>query len=100
MRLDKWLWQARFYKTRTLAARAVAEGKVRLNGLRTIKPATTVGIGDGLTLVQGATVRVVRVRELGTRRGPASEARELYEDVAAPPPHGGTPSEPPAFPAP
>jgi ribosome-associated heat shock protein Hsp15 len=100
MRLDKWLWQARFYKTRSLAARAVAEGRVRVNGARTNKPATAIGVGDGLTLVQGAAVRVVRVREIGTRRGPAAEARGLYDDLAAPMPGACAPGDPSATPAP
>ena len=81
MRLDKWLWQARFFKTRTSAARAVAEGRVRVNGNRTLKPATLVAVGDGLTFVQGGTVRLIRVRDMGLRRGPATEARTLYEEI-------------------
>ena len=82
MRLDKWLWQARFFKTRALAAGVVAAGKLRLNAERTDKPARAVGPGDVLTFPQGARVRVVRVVALGIRRGPAAEAAGLYDDLA------------------
>jgi ribosome-associated heat shock protein Hsp15 len=82
IRLDKWLWQARFFKTRGLAARAVATGVVRVNAVRVLKPATSVAVGDGLTFVQNGRVRVVRVLALGLRRGPAPEARLLYQDLA------------------
>jgi ribosome-associated heat shock protein Hsp15 len=94
MRLDKWLWQARFFKTRGLAARAVASGHVRVNAVRVLKPAAAVAIGDGLTLVQHGGVRVVRVLALGQRRGPASEARLLYQDLAEAPSAGR--ADPPA----
>lgn len=81
IRLDKWLWQARFFKTRTLAAKMVSAGKVRVNAVRVKKPATAVKCGDGLTFVQGETVRIVRIAALGSRRGPAPEAQMLYEDL-------------------
>lgn len=87
MRLDKWLWQARFFKSRALATRAVQEGRVRINGARVLKPAAPVGPGDGLTMVIGGVVRVVRIRGLGARRGPAAEARLLYDELG--PPGGG-----------
>jgi ribosome-associated heat shock protein Hsp15 len=80
-RLDKWLWFARFAKTRTLAAKLVSEGAVRVNGTRAEAPAKLVGPGDVLTVAaQHATV-VVRVVSPGERRGPAPEARSLYEEV-------------------
>jgi ribosome-associated heat shock protein Hsp15 len=82
IRLDKWLWQARLFKTRGLAARAIASGSVRVNAVRVIKPATPVSVGDGLTFVQQGKVRVVRVHRLGSRRGPAAEAQLLYRDLA------------------
>ena len=85
IRLDKWLWHARFFKTRSLAARVIGEGSVRLNGARVAKPAQAVGPGDVLTFPQGRTVRVVEVLATGTRRGPAEEARALYEDRTPPP---------------
>jgi ribosome-associated heat shock protein Hsp15 len=84
MRLDKWLWHARFFKTRGLAALAVAEGVVRVNAKRVVKPATSVSVGDGLTFVTGGRVQVVRILALGARRGPAAEARGLYEDLGDP----------------
>jgi len=84
IRLDKWLWHARFYKTRSVAAGRVSGGHVRVNGSRAAKPARLLGPGDVLTFAQGPTVRVVRVVALGTRRGPAPEARALYDDLAPP----------------
>ena len=78
-RLDKWLWHARFFKTRTLAAKAVAQG-VRVNGARRAKASASVRPGDVLTFAQGASVRVIEVAALGVRRGPAEEARALYLD--------------------
>jgi ribosome-associated heat shock protein Hsp15 len=84
IRLDKWLWHARFFKTRGLAAGQVTGGHVRVNGARAAKPAQQVGPGDVLTFAQGTQVRVVRVAEVGTRRGPAPEARTLYEDITPP----------------
>ncbi len=83
LRLDKWLWHARFFKTRALSAKMVAAGKIRVNTARVRKPATPVRIDDGLTIVQGRDVRTVRVTGLGERRGTAIEARELYDDLAA-----------------
>lgn len=80
IRLDKWLWFARFFKTRSLAARLVSEGRVRVNGTRVAKPAAPVRPGDMLTFPQGTSIRVVRIVETGTRRGPAPEAQALYED--------------------
>lgn len=84
IRIDKWLWQARFFKTRGLAASAVSSGAVRVNSTRVTKPAAPVRPGDGLSFVQGTRVRVIRVRALGDRRGPAPEARLLYHDLDEP----------------
>lgn len=81
LRIDKWLWMARFYKTRGLATEMVAGGKVRLNGQRITKPAREIGPGDVLTVPQGDRIRVVRVLGLPDRRGPATEAQVLYEDL-------------------
>ncbi|MEL6380663.1 MAG: RNA-binding S4 domain-containing protein [Pseudomonadota bacterium] len=81
LRLDKWLWQTRFYKTRTLAAEMVSRGKVRVNSKLTKKPASAVGPGDILTLVQGRAVRVIRITAIPARRGPASEVAICFEDV-------------------
>ena len=84
LRLDKWLWQARFFKSRTLAADVVEEGHVRVNGQRTAKPGYGVGEGDVLTFAQGSRIRVIRILALGVRRGPATEAQALYLDLDAP----------------
>ena len=81
LRLDKWLWQARFFKTRALAAELAERRKIRINRLEITKPHHRVRPGDVLTFPQGSTVRVVRVLALGTRRGPASEAQSLYQEV-------------------
>jgi ribosome-associated heat shock protein Hsp15 len=86
LRLDKWLWFARFFKTRSLAAARVAAGDVRVNGERITKRATTISAGDVLTFAQGRAVRVVEVAAIGTRRGPAPEAQALYIDKSPPPP--------------
>ena len=83
IRLDKWLWYARFFKTRTLAAEIVGKGKVRVNGQRVRKPATPVRVGDGLSFAEGESVRVLRIEALADRRGPAPEARLLYADLAS-----------------
>ena len=83
IRLDKWLWQARFFKSRAMAARSCAEGGVRVGGARVDKAHHAVRVGDVLTFAQAQRLRVVRVRALGTRRGPAAEARTLYDDLAA-----------------
>ena len=78
-RLDKWLFHARFYRTRLLAQAAASAGKVRLNGVRVDKPGHAVKPGDVLTLGRGAEIMAVRVLALAERRGPASQARNLYE---------------------
>ena len=78
-RLDKWLWSARFLKTRADCARLVALGHVRLNRQATDKPHARLRPGDIITLPLRDTVRVMRVLTLATRRGPAPEAQALYE---------------------
>ncbi len=83
LRLDKWLWQARFFKSRTLAAEVIAEGHVRVNGTRISRPGRDVSEGDTLTFPQGNRIRVVRITALGIRRGPATEAQALYVDLDA-----------------
>src|SRR3954447_25864998 len=80
-RLDKWLWFARFAKTRTLAAKLVADGYVRVNGGRAENAAKPLCVGDVVTGAAAHTTAVVRVEALGTRRGPAPEARLLYADL-------------------
>ena len=81
LRVDKWFWQARFFKTRSLSAQTVRAGHVRINGQKIHKPATGLKLGDVLTFVQGRDVRVIKVIAFGTSRGPASEAQTLYEDL-------------------
>ena len=81
-RLDKWLWFARFARTRSLAARLSEDGFVRVNGARTENPAKGLAIGDVVTVAAPHATLAVRVRDLGERRGPAPEARRLYEDLA------------------
>jgi ribosome-associated heat shock protein Hsp15 len=78
-RLDKWLFHARFCRTRLLAQTATAAGHVRLNGVRIDKPGHTVKPGDVLTLPMGAKIIVVRVLGLAQRRGSAADARTLYQ---------------------
>lgn len=81
LRVDKWLWQARFFKTRGLAAALAESGHLRINGQPTRKPGAGVGEGDVLTFPQGARIRVIRILALGERRGPAPEAQTLYLDL-------------------
>ncbi|SES15494.1 heat shock protein Hsp15 [Tranquillimonas rosea] len=90
IRLDKWLYFARFFKTRALAAKVVTAGQVRVNATRVSKPSRSVGPGDVLTFPQARAVRVVRIRAAGERRGPAPEAQTLYEDLSPEPRRDGT----------
>lgn len=82
LRLDKWLWYARFFKTRAIATRVIAGGRFRLDGEVMSKPHRAAIPGQVLTFMQGERVRVIRIVALGTRRGPASEAVALYEDLS------------------
>lgn len=82
IRIDKWLWQARFCRTRSRASATVANGQLRLNGAKMAKPGHAVGPGDVLTFVQDGHVRVIRILACGNRRGSAAEARALYDDLA------------------
>jgi len=79
LRIDKWLWAARFFKTRSLAAQAVEGGRVQINGER-VKPAKDVKAGDEVLVHIGALEWVIEVRGLSARRGPAEEARRLYAE--------------------
>jgi ribosome-associated heat shock protein Hsp15 len=81
VRIDKWLWAARFFKTRSLATDAVSGGKIRLNGAPT-KPARDVKIGDRLDVFNGDTRWEVVIQALSEKRGPASEARLLYAETS------------------
>lgn len=86
IRLDKWLWFARFFKTRGLSAKTVTAGHVRVNSDKTSKASTLIRPGDVLTFPQGNDIRVIRVLATGSRRGPAPEAQLLYEDLSPKPP--------------
>ena len=81
LRIDKWLWAARFYKTRTLATEEIGKGRVEVNG-QEIKPAREVKVGDTVSLRQGPVSRIVVVKGLSGMRGPAPVAQQLYEETA------------------
>jgi len=81
VRIDKWLWAARFFKTRSLAAEAIGAGKVEVNDER-VKAAKLIQLGDSISVRLGPYLHVVHVRGLSERRGPASVAATLYEETA------------------
>ena len=81
MRVDKWLWAARFFKTRALAVEELGRGRVQVNG-QSVKPAHDVKVGDRVDLRQGRLPRTVAVRGLSMQRGPAPVAQQLYEETA------------------
>ena len=85
-RADVWLWRARFFKTRTLAADFIEEGRIRLHRAghesRVDKPARSLKVGDGLVFALGGKLITVKIESLGERRGPAAEARKLYSPLA------------------
>ena len=80
MRVDKWLWHARFFKTRTLATRLAAAGNIRINGQKQSRASASIRIGDVLTFPLNRHIRLIEVVALSTRRGPAVEAQALYID--------------------
>lgn len=80
IRIDKWLWAARFFKTRALAREAISGGKVHLNGHR-VKPGRALKPGDSLRIQRGEQEYIINVIELSTRRGPASVAQTLYQET-------------------
>ena len=82
LRIDKWLWVARFYKTRTLASEEVVRGRVEVNGLE-VKPAREIKVGDTVSLRRNAGIRVVVIKGLAGMRGSATLAQQLYEETAA-----------------
>ncbi|MFK7944172.1 MAG: RNA-binding S4 domain-containing protein [Paracoccaceae bacterium] len=84
IRVDKWLWYARFFKSRSLAGEAVAS--LRVNGEPVDKPSQNVRPGDVLTFAKEDYIRIIQIDAIGTRRGPASEAQELYTDLDPPQP--------------
>ena len=85
-RIDKWLWFARIAKTRTTAQKLVLAGAVRINREKCASASHAVKVGDVLTVALDAGVRVLKILAPGARRGPAAEARTLYEDMSPPPP--------------
>jgi ribosome-associated heat shock protein Hsp15 len=85
IRLDKWLWFARLLKTRSKATRLVHDGKIRVNRDKISKASHTIRAGDVITATISTRVHVLKVIELGNRRGPATEAAALYEDLTPPP---------------
>ncbi len=86
LRIDKWLWYTRFFKSRTLASKFCDSGRLRVNGSLINKPHYKLSPGDVLTFPKADDVRVIKVIELGSRRGPALEAQGLYEDLEPPVP--------------
>jgi ribosome-associated heat shock protein Hsp15 len=84
VRVDKWLWRARFFKSRALATETVVSGHCRINGTRIVKPSHPVGAGDTLTIPIGSQVRLIRVIDAGVRRGPPGEAQAMYLDLDVP----------------
>lgn len=82
LRIDKWLWYARFFKTRTLAAEVANGGKIRINKVAVRKASAEVKAGDVLTFHQGPNIRVIEILALGQSRRPFEEARLLYNDLA------------------
>lgn len=98
IRIDKWLWHARFFKTRTLAQSQVTAGKIRVNSERISKANHSVKPGDVLTFVKADKVLIIEIVQIANRRGPASEAQTLYNDLSPAPQK--TAKDDPAVPAP
>ncbi len=82
IRLDKWLWHARFFKTRSLASKTCRARKIRINGTISSKASATVKVGDVLTFPKADMIKTIEVLAVGERRGPASEAQLLYKDLS------------------
>ena len=82
LRLDKWLWYCRFYKSRSLAANYIKRTGVRINGIKTQKPSTLIEIGDVVIFFVMDELKVIKTLTLGSRRGSVLEARELFEDLS------------------
>jgi ribosome-associated heat shock protein Hsp15 len=97
-RLDKWLWYARFFKSRSLATKFCASGRLRVNGAVVSKAHHRLKVDDVLTFPKARHIRVVRVAGLGARRGPAKEAQALYDDLQPPPSLSRPGNKPPGEP--
>lgn len=93
-RIDKWLWFARLARTRTAAQKLAVSGRVRVNRVKNESASRAVRPGDVLTVALDSGVRVLRIVALGSRRGPASEARLLYDDLVPPEPAAQRPQSP------
>ena len=96
MRVDKWLWAARFFKTRADAQRLITSGRLRLDGETMAKPHRNIRPGHVLTFPKAEDIRVIKILALARRRGPAPEAALLYEDLAPPQPKSRAMSNKPA----
>ena len=81
LRIDKWLWAARFYKTRTLASEEIVKGRIQVNA-QDVKPSREVKVGDTLVIRQGQVLRTIAVLGISQQRGPASVAQQLYVETA------------------
>ena len=81
IRIDKWLWWARFFKTRSLSTKIINNGTVRLNSRRIVKPSVEIEVNDVLTFISGKSIRVIKVLSLGERRVNSKEARKMYEII-------------------
>ena len=81
VRIDKWLWWARFFKTRSLSAKKISNGAVRVNSCRVLKPSAEITLNDVLTLKQGNVVQVIKVVSLGQRRENYEKAKKMYEYI-------------------
>ena len=92
-RIDKWLWVARFVRTRSQAADLVSRGQIRLNRVKIVKPSHEVGKGDVLTIALQGRVRVVEVSACALRRGPSQQALLLYQERAMPESDGSMPQK-------
>lgn len=99
-RIDRWMWCARFFKTRSIAARFVGTGKLRVNGTRVTKAAHQVRPGDILTFPLGDRIRVIEVLAFVEKRGSAKIAVTLYDDQSPPPPERKRDAQPPDNPKP
>ena len=84
LRIDRWLWFARFFKSRSAASQVCNARRIRIDGKIVAKASHLVKAGDVLTFPQARTIRTIKILELGARRGPASEAQLLYQDMAPP----------------
>ena len=93
LRVDKWLWHARLFKSRSLAGELAGSGALRIDGVKVSKPSQSVSPGNVLTFPKAGYIRMIQVDAIGTRRGPAAEAVELYTDLDPPQPRPKKPDD-------